>query len=194
MYEVAGVTIQLVKFPDLTANLSDDEAAYIFEVAKALGAEAITTEPPLSHTKRLGKLATQHRVMIGYHGHADVEEVEAFGRAGAFEQAFFYSPYNGANVDIGHWIAGNNASPEPFIREYAHRITNLHIKDRKKNHGANVAWGEGDTPIGDILRLMRDQKYTFQATIELEHPIPAGSNVMAELAKCIEFAKRALNT
>lgn len=194
MYETAGVNIQLVKFPDLTANLSDDEAAYIFEVAKALGAEAITTEPPLSHTKRLGQIASKHRIMIGYHGHAAVTEVEAFGRPGSYEQAFFYSPFNGANVDIGHWIAGNNVSPEPFIREYAHRITNLHIKDRKKNQGPNTPWGEGDTPIADILRLMRDQKYTFQATIELEHPIPPGSNVMAELARTIEFAKRALNS
>ena len=194
MYEQAGVTIQLVKFPDLTANLSDDEAAYIFEVAKALGAEAITTEPPLSHTKRLGEIAAKHRLMIGYHGHAAVDNVEAFARPGSWEQAFFYSPYNGANVDIGHWTAGNNTSPIPYIREYAHRITNLHIKDRKRNQGANVPWGEGDTPIAEVLRLMRDQKYTFQATIEMEHPTPAGSDTMKELAKCVDFMKRALNS
>ncbi|MBW3631095.1 MAG: sugar phosphate isomerase/epimerase [Gemmatimonadetes bacterium] len=194
MYEQAGVTIQLVKFPDLTANLSDDEAAYIFEVAKAMGAEAITTEPPVSHTKRLGQLASKHRVMIGYHGHAAVNEVEAFARPGSWEQAFFYSPFNGANPDIGHWIAGNNESPASFIREYAHRITNLHIKDRKKNQGANTEWGQGDTPIADILRLMRDQKYTFQATIEMEHPLPAGSDVLTELARVIDFARRALNS
>ena len=194
MYEQAGVNIQLVKFPDLTADLSDDEADYIFQVAKALGAEAITTEPPLSHTKRLGQIANKHRIMIGYHGHDQVTEVERFGRPGAFEQAFFYSPYNGANVDIGHWTAGNNTSAEPFIREYAHRITNLHLKDRKKDHGPNVAWGEGDTPLVPILRMMRDMKYTFQATIELEHPVPAGSDVLKEIAKCVEFARRALNS
>ena len=194
MYERAGVAIQLVKFPDLTADLSDDEADYIFQVAQALGASAITTEPPLSHTKRLGQIAARHRIMIGYHGHDDVDIVERFGRAGAFEQAFFYSPYNGANVDIGHWMAGNNTSPEPFIREYSHRITNLHIKDRRRNHGPNVPWGQGDTPVAQILRMMRDEKYTFQATIEMEHPIPPGSSVLAELAKCIEFAKEALNS
>lgn len=193
LYESSGVYIQLVKFPDLTANLDDDEAAYIFEVAKTLGAEAITTEPPVSHTKRLGKLATQHRVMIGYHGHAGGDR-ERFGQDGAWEQAFFYSPFNGANLDIGHYMAGNNVTPIPFIREYSHRITNLHIKDRKKDLGPDVPWGEGDSQVATILRMMRDEKYTFQATMEVEHPIPAGSDVLTEIANCISFARNALNS
>src|SRR5690606_1962098 len=104
---------------------------------------------------------------------------------GSWEQTFFYSPFNGANVDIGHYIAGNNRSPEPFIREYAHRITNLHIKDRMMDMGPNVPWGEGDTPVAEILRMRRDEGYRFQATIEMEHPVPEGSTVLAELAKCI---------
>jgi sugar phosphate isomerase/epimerase len=194
LYEDAGVNIQLVKFPDLSADMSDDEAAYIFEVAKALGAEGITLEPPLSTTKRLGQLAAKHRVMLGYHGHDQVENVERFGRAGAFEQAFFYSPFNGANVDIGHWTAGNNTSPAWFIKEYSNRITNVHLKDRKKDHGPNVPWGQGDTPLKEILHLMRDNGYEFQATIEMEHPIPEGSTMMAELAKCVQYAKDILNS
>lgn len=193
MYETAGVNIQLVKFPDLTGQLDDDEAAYIFEVAKALGAEAITTEPPVSEAKKIGRWATQHRVMVGYHGHAGGDR-ERFGQDGSWEQTFFYSPFNGANVDIGHYWAGNNRSPLPFIEEYAHRITNLHIKDRKMNMGPNVFWGEGDSQVAQTLRFIRDKKYTFQATIELEHPIPAGSDVMTEIQKMIAFARNALNS
>jgi hypothetical protein len=192
MYESAGVNVQIVKFPDLTASLGDDEAAYIFAVAKALGAEAITTEPPVSQAKKVGQWATQHRVMVGYHGHAGGDR-ERFGQDGAWEQAFFYSAFNGANVDIGHYWAGNSASPLPFIEEYSHRITNLHIKDRKMDDGPNVFWGEGDSQVAETLRFMRDKGYTFQATIELEHPIPAGSDVVAELRKMIDFARRALN-
>lgn len=191
MYESAGVRIQLVKFPDLTANLDDEEAGYIFEVAKALGAEAITTEPPVSHAKRLGQLATWHRVMVAYHGHTGGDR-ERFGQDGSWEQTFFYSPFNGASFDIGHYVAGNNASPIPFIKEYAHRIANIHLKDRKMNNGPNVPWGEGDTPVAEVLRLMRDEGYRFQATIEMEHPIPEGSSVMAELRKCVEFVRNAL--
>jgi sugar phosphate isomerase/epimerase len=194
MYESAGVIIDITKFPDLGANVSDDEVEYIFEVSKALGAYAITCEPPLSETKRLGQFAAKHRVMLGYHNHAAVSNVEAFARPGSWEQAFFYSPFNGANVDIGHWTAGNNTSPIPFIREYRDRITNLHIKDRRLNQGANTVWGEGDTPIGEVLRMMRDHRDIFQATIELEYPIPAGSDIMTELARSVQFMRNILES
>ena len=93
-----------------------------------------------------------------------------------------------------HYVAGTGQSPVPFIEKHHARIFSMHLKDRKKDQGPNVPWGEGDTPLREILQLMRDQKYGFQATIEMEHPIPAGSTVMAELAKCIAYAKQALNS
>jgi hypothetical protein len=39
---------------------------------------------------------------------------------------------------------------------------------------------------------MKKEHYTFPATIELEYNTPQGSTVMAELAKCVQFAKDAL--
>jgi len=70
----------------------------------------------------------------------------------------------------------------------------LHLKDRKtKEHGAaNLPWGEGDTPIKEILNLLKEKKYKFPATIELEYKIPAGSDAVKETKKCVEYAKHAL--
>ncbi len=89
-------------------------------------------------------------------------------------------------------MAGTNESPIPLIKKYSDRILNLHLKDRKKNNGDNVAWGEGDTPLREILRLMKKEKYNFMAAIELEYPIPEGSNAVIEVEKCIAFCKEAL--
>jgi sugar phosphate isomerase/epimerase len=191
MYEDAGTTIDIVKF-GLGPAMTDEEVHYCFEVARALGATSVTCEPPVSETKRLGRLAEAHRIMLGYHNHANVTSVEAFGRPGSWEQTFFYSPFNGANVDIGHFVAGNSFCPEPFIREYHHRITNLHLKDRKVDQGENLPWGQGDTRVREILRVMRQEQYPFQATIELEYPVPEGSDVMTELAKCVDFCRAAV--
>jgi sugar phosphate isomerase/epimerase len=83
-------------------------------------------------------------------------------------------------------------SPADFIRSYHDRITNLHLKDRKFNQGPNMPWGEGDTPIRQILQIMKAEKYHFMATIELEYPVPEGSDVMTELTKCVQFCKEAL--
>jgi sugar phosphate isomerase/epimerase len=190
-YNDAGVSIDIVKF-GLGSAMTDDEVDYCFQVAKALGCKAITCEPPVSETKRLGQFAEKHQIRLGYHNHSNATSVESFCRPGAWEQAFFYSDWNGANVDIGHFCAGNSMSPADFIRSYHGRITNLHLKDRKFNQGPNVPWGEGDTPIRQILQIMKAEKYPFMATIELEYPVPDGSDVMIELAKCVEFCKEAL--
>jgi sugar phosphate isomerase/epimerase len=193
MYEQAGVAIEIVKFPDLgVASMSDDEVDYCFTVAKHLGARAITCEPPLSQTKRLGRFADRHQLVVAYHNHANISSVEAFGRTGAWEQAFFYSKNNWANVDVGHFTAGNGKAPIDFLREYHNRITNIHLKDRKINNGPNMPWGQGDTPLREILQMMKRENYKFTATIELEYPIPEGSSVVTEVANCVKFCREAL--
>jgi hypothetical protein len=68
----------------------------------------------------------------------------------------------------------------------------VHVKDRKLNEGANTPLGEGDTPVREVLRLMRDNKWPFQATIEFEYPVPEGSDRMTELAKCLAYCRESL--
>ena len=55
-----------------------------------------------------------------------------------------------------------------------------------------VVWGKGDTPIADALKLMRDQKYTFPATVEMEYEVPKDSDPVKEVKKCVEFCKNVL--
>jgi sugar phosphate isomerase/epimerase len=192
-YEDAGVRIQIVKMDRIDSS-SDETLDYCFQMAQALGAEAISCEIPVSKTKRLGQFAAKHKLMVGYHGHGNLTNPEAFGRLGAWEQAFWYSKYNGANVDIGHFFASNGFSPAEWIIENHTRITHVHLKDRKANNGPGMPWGEGDTPLPEILRLIRDRKYKFQATIELEYKTPEGSNTLAEISKCVAYCKRVLES
>lgn len=190
-YEDSGLLIQIVKFDGIDA-MKDDVVDYCFEVAKTLGAHAISCEIPVSRTKRLGAFGDKHKMMIGYHGHGNLTDPEAFGRLGAWEQAFWYSKYNGANVDIGHFTSANGFSPAAWIQENHTRVTHVHLKDRKANNGPNVPWGQGDTPIKEILQLMKREKYKFQATIEFEYPVPQGSTLLAELNKCVQYCKDCL--
>ena len=79
--------------------------------------------------------------MVGNHGHATTTPEH-------WEKAFAFAKYNGANVDIGHFVAGNNVSPVAFIKQHHDRTTHVHLKDRKFHNGPNTPFGEGDTPIG----------------------------------------------
>jgi sugar phosphate isomerase/epimerase len=185
-YETAGVLIEIVKV-DGIFKMTDDELDYCFALAKALGGRAISTEISKSEDdlKRLGSFADKHQFWVGYHGHAATKPEH-------WEKAFSFAKYNGANVDIGHFVAGNNTSPVPFIKQYHDRITHVHIKDRKMHNGENYPFGEGDTPIVEVLHLLRDNKWNIQATIEFEYKVPTGSTRMAEIARAIQFCRNAL--
>ncbi len=185
-YETAGVLIEIVKV-DGIFKMSDEEIDYAFALAKALGGRAISSE--ISHSeaelKRVGEFADKHKFWVGYHGHATTKPEH-------WEQAFALAKYNGANVDLGHFVAGNNISPVPFLKEHHDRVTHVHLKDRKFNNGPNTPFGEGDTPIAEVLRLIRDNKWNIQGTIEFEYKVPAGSDRMTELARAIKFCRDAL--
>jgi sugar phosphate isomerase/epimerase len=185
-YEGAGVLIEIVKV-DGIFKMTDDELDYVFALAKALGGRAISSEISNKDAdlKRVGQFADKHQLMLGYHGHASTKPEH-------WEKAFSLAKYNGANVDLGHFVAGNNVSPVAFIKEHHERITHVHVKDRKKNNGPNTPFGEGDTPIAEVLRLIRDNKWNIQATIEFEYKIPAGSDRMTEIARAIKFCRDAL--
>ena len=183
-FEDTGVLIEIVKW-DGIYGFSDEELDYAFQVSKALGARGLSSEISVGQTKRIGQFADKHKMPVGYHGHAAMAPA-------AWEATFAEAKYNAANVDLGHFIAGQNASPVPFIKQYRDRITHVHVKDRKLNNGPNVPFGQGDTPIKEVLQLMRQNKWKFQATIEFEYPVPEGSDRMVELAKAIEYRKSCL--
>jgi sugar phosphate isomerase/epimerase len=187
-YNDAGVHIYAFKLP-LTAAMSDDEYAYTFEVAQALGADHITMELPTDATltKRIGDFAATRKMRVAYHTHEQ-------GSLTAFDEALAQSPWNAINVDIGHYVAGTSESPVPLFLKHPTRFASIHLKDRKRGKGPNMPWGQGDTPITEVLQLMKKHRWTFPATIELEYPVPEGSTRVAEIGKCLAYCRAALTS
>ena len=184
MYEEAGVMIEIVKF-DGVPDYSDDELEYSFNLANALGARAVSCEFSMDDAKRIAPFAQKHRMLVGFHGHAAVTPA-------IFDELLAVGPYIGANVDIGHFVAGNSISPIPVITKHHDRITHVHVKDRKMHEGPNMPFGQGETPIVEALRLIRDKRWNIQATIEFEYQVPPGSDRMVELAKTVKYCREAL--
>jgi sugar phosphate isomerase/epimerase len=186
----AGIDIALLCF-NMGEAVTDEEMDYAFKVAKALGARAISTSARMTVAKRVAPIAESHRMMIGLHGHDNVTDPNETGSLESYAKALSYGKYNGVNLDIGHFTSANYDAIA-FLKEHHARITNLHVKDRKKDHGPNTVWGEGDTPIKAVLQLLKKEKYPFPANIELEYPIPEGSDRVAEVKKCFAYCKAAL--
>jgi sugar phosphate isomerase/epimerase len=96
--------------------------------------------------------------------------------------------YIGINLDIGHFTAAGFDAVE-YLDKHHDKIVTLHIKDRKKDQGDNVEFGDGDTPIVETLHLLRSKKFRIPANIEYEYK---GADTIAEVRKCFEYCKAAL--
>jgi sugar phosphate isomerase/epimerase len=183
----AGVDVRLLCYNMNAKSTPDEEIEYAFQMAGALGVKAITTSTQVSMAKRVAPFADKHQLMVGFHGHDQTERPDEVSTEETFKTVMAASKYLGANLDIGHYTAAGG-DPVEFIEKYHDRITNLHLKDRKKNHGENVPWGEGDTPIRQVLHLLKDRKYDIPANIEFEY----GGDPVAEVGKCLEYCRQAL--
>jgi sugar phosphate isomerase/epimerase len=191
MYEDAGVRMYAFKLPP-TMAMSDQEYEYIWNVGETLGADHLTMELPTDDAllQRVAEYAAKRKLRMAFHTHGQ-------GGASGFEKALGASRYTALNFDVGHFYGVNGQSPVPLIEKYHDRIASLHLKDRKGptgpgNGGPNMPWGQGETPLRDILQLMKKRKYKFPATIEYEYNTPEGSDVLAEIRKCVDFCKAAL--
>ena len=184
-YEDAGVKTDIVKF-DNVDQMSDEEIDYAFNLVNTLGARAMSCEIALPLAQRLAPFAEKHKTLVGFHGHTQATPA-------MFEEMMSYGPYNDANLDIGHFLVGNKTSPVPFLKDHHDRITHVHIKDRKYD-GSTVPFGDGDAPIAEVLHVLRDNKWPIDAVIEFEYPVPAGSDRMAELQKCMDYCRKALES
>ena len=170
---------------------SPEEIDRTFEQVKAIGAKYITLSGTMSLAKKLAPYADRHKVIVAMHPHSNTRDPEQFATPESLTAPLEMSDYIWINLDIGHFTAGGYDAID-FIEKHHKRITNLHIKDRAKNQGPNKPWGEGDTPIRDVLQLLKRRKYPIPAYVELEYPIPADSTSLAETRKCLDFMRAAL--
>ena len=170
-------------------DYTDAELDKSFEQAKALGVNLIAASTQLSVAKRLVPFAEKYKIYVAMHGHSDIKNADEFATPESFAKALAMSKFFKINLDIGHFTAADFDAVQ-FIRDNHEHITHLHIKDRKKNQGPNVPWGEGDTPIKPVLALLREKKYPIRAFIEYEHR-GTGTSV-EEVKKCMAYMRQAL--
>jgi sugar phosphate isomerase/epimerase len=190
MFDEAGIRLQILCY-NMAADIEDDEIEHAFRMARAFGVAAISSTSTVAVARRVAPFADKHQIIWGGHNHAEVNNPNEFASVQSLETVLSLSKFFDVNLDIGHFTAGNQDAVA-FIQKHHDRFTNLHLKDRKRNNGPNVPWGEGDTPIREVLLLLRTNKYKFPANIELEYPIPQGSNSVTEIAKCLKYARTCL--
>jgi len=189
-FDHAGVDLYAYNL-SFREDFTDPEIDRSFDAAKALGAKFITASTTLRVAKRLIPFVDKHRMIVAVHGHSNLKDPNEFAKPESFAQAIDMSQWFKINLDIGHFTAAGY-DPVEFIKQHHEQIVLLHLKDRKRDEGPNVSWGEGDTKIKDVLLLLKTQKYPIPAFIEYEYKGSASSP--EEVKKCYDFCKQVLSS
>jgi sugar phosphate isomerase/epimerase len=187
-FTAAGMTIYAYNL-SFNDSFTDEEITRGFEAARSLGAEVITASTTVRVAKRLVPFAEKHRIPVAMHNHSNVTDPNEFATPQSFATALALSPLFRVNLDIGHFTAAD-FDALAFLESHHDRITNLHLKDRKKHQGDNVPWGQGDTPIRETLAWLKRRSSPLRAYVEYEYAGTRGA--VSEVTACLDFARRAL--
>lgn len=167
-----GVTSYTLNYSD---DFTDEEIDQTFRQAKTLGASSITSPGAPATAHRLAAFAEKHQMNVALTDYA--------------LSAALPSKYFKVNLDIGQLTAANGA-PVAYVQENHTAIAQVTIKDRRRNRGKNEQFGDGDTPIQEVLRLVKEKKYTFPVFAEYEY---VGLGTPAEeLKRCMDYMRSAL--
>lgn len=175
-----------------TDDFTDEELDKTFAAAKAMKAEfAGFTMAKVSSASRFAPFAKKYGLKVAFHNKPEPKDTNEIASPESFRKVLAMSPDYRINLDIGHFTAANFDAVET-LRELHGQISHIHLKDRKRNGGANLPWGQGDTPIKQVLAMVRDNKWPLRCIAEYEYNGEAGP--VEETRRCVDFARRALQS
>ena len=189
MFREKGVNIHILKLGD--SRWSDEEIDYAFRACKTLGAKGISMEISEENAKRMAPFADKHKLYVIMHNHGQAENPNF-----SYDNALACGQRVMLNFDAGHHYSATGQNPCDVIKRLNKRIVSIHMKDKtwegSYKESKNLPFGEGQTPVVEILQLVQKEKWPIYCDIELEYKVPATSDAVKETAKCVEYCRKAL--
>jgi sugar phosphate isomerase/epimerase len=163
----AGVTVftYYVNFDD---SYTDAEIDATFEGAKILGARGCVGSMGLAVSRRLAPFPGRHGMFVGLHNHDNLSDPDAYASEQSMVTGLSLSPDFKMMLDTRHFTAADGDCVG-FLERHHGRVAGLHVGDRRKHNGRSTPFGEGDAPIIEVLRLIRDNRWPIVALLEFEH-------------------------
>ncbi len=189
MFKDKGVKIDILKLGD--HKWSDEEIDYAFNVCKTIGAKGITMEVSEVAGKRMAPFADKHKLYVIFHNHGQPGKPDF-----SFDKVLAYGPRLMLNFDAGHYYGATGLNPCDLIKRLHSRIVSIHLKDKTGPQATpsdkNQPFGQGQTPVVEMLQLIQKEKWPITCDIELEYDIPQGSDAVKEVIKCVAYCRTAL--
>lgn len=186
-FQAAGIGLFAYRV-DYDQSFTDEEIEITFQQAKALGVRTIAALTGMSSARRLAPFAEKHAMTVALHNTANTKDADAIASPQSFRAALALSRSFRLNLDIGNFTAASFEAVA-FIQENRSSISHIQIKDRTRNGGGNERFGEGDTPVKEVLALVKEKQLSIPVFVEYEY-IGLGTP-QEEVRKCLAFAKAA---
>jgi sugar phosphate isomerase/epimerase len=168
---------------------TEEELSRTFAIAEAVGARLVTLTVTLSAAKRIVPFVERSKFIVGIQGNPNMNptDPDTIARPEQYQAALALSERYALSFDVGDATGGGYDALQ-FVEAHHGRIALLDLKDRRKDR-TSVPWGEGDTPLGQILRLIRDRKYPIRCYIDSDYPT---ADRPGDVKRSFEYAKQAL--
>ncbi len=166
-----------------------EQMARAFDIAGVLGARLVTIGNTLPEAKDVAPLVHDARFLVALQGRPDMHPTnpDAIATPANFEEALSLSKNYWISFDIGD-ATGGGYDALSFVEAHHERIAMIYLKDRRKDR-TSVPWGQGDTPVGDVLRLARDRKYQWHCFVDCDYKT---ADRPGDVKRSYAYAKRAL--
>jgi sugar phosphate isomerase/epimerase len=175
----------------LADDFTDAEIAATFSSMRAMGVRYLgTNQTRVAMARRVVPLAEQHGVQLCFHNHSSLSHSNEIASIESMQEVLAMSPGYRLNLDVGHFVAAN-LDPLEMVERYHDRISYVHLKDRRRNDGPNMPWGQGDTPLADLLRLVQRKRYKIPCLIEYEYK--GADSALVEVQRCVDYIRTALS-
>ena len=187
-FDDAGISI-FTYYVNISDADTDAEIDATYEAAKTLGAKGCVGSYGLQIAQRLVPFSARHGLFAGLHNHDNLSDPDAFNTEESFVRGLSFSPGFKATLDVRHFTAANGDCIG-FLERHHDRVSSVHLGDRRRNNGRSTPFGEGDAPIIEILRLIRDNRWPIVALLEFEHGTLRTE--VEEVRLMFDYCKRAL--
>jgi sugar phosphate isomerase/epimerase len=181
--KLADSGVKLVNFGVCGLSKNEADSRRVFEFAKDMGIETLTSEPGEDAIGMLDKLCGEFGINIAIHNHP--------------KPSHYWSPETvlaavkgrsnriGSCADTGHWVR-SGLNPLECLKKMEGRIISFHFKDLNElaPSAHDVPWGTGVCDVKKMLAEINRQGIKAVFSIEYEHN---WDNSVPEIAQCVAY-------
>ena len=168
---------------------NEEDWRRLFEFAKAMGVETISSEPDEKFMPLISQLCDEFEVNLAIHNHATPSKY--WDPKTVLATIEGYSERVGACADIGHWVR-SGLDPIESLKVLEGRLFHLHMKDlteKNKKEAHDVHWGTGVVDLDGLIAELKRQGFKGSVSAEYEHN---WENNAADIAASIQNFRNAI--